>query len=57
MPHAHRTVIVAFVKVPGGCFSRAATAETSDGFTGAVCTASLNPVARKSQCLDITQEV
>lgn len=57
MPHAHRTVILALVKVPGGCFSTAATAEMGNGFTSAVCIATLNPVARKNQCLDITQEV
>lgn len=57
MPHACRTVILALVNVPGGCFSTAATAETSNGSTSAVCTASLNPVARESLCLDITQAV
>lgn len=48
MPCAGRTVILALVKVPGGCFSTAATAEMDNGFTSAVCTASLNPVAKKS---------
>lgn len=55
MPCAHRTVILGLVKVPGGYFSTAATAEMGNGFSSAVCTASLSLVARKSLCLDMTQ--